>query len=112
MEDLGYRVNLIAPWVMDTPMSKSLADLNRKHGFPVGDANDVAKAVIRCAVDDDICGKLFIFYTLTRFLFNPSSTLAERSISEKRLSNRKLTPSFRPCIGCWCCQNLRLKRRP
>lgn len=57
MEDLGYRVNLIAPWVMDRPMSKSLADFNRKHGFPVGDANDVAKAVIRCAADDDISGE-------------------------------------------------------
>ena len=57
MEDSGYRMNLIAPWVMDTPMSKGLADLCRKKGFPVGDANDVAKAITRCAVDDTICGK-------------------------------------------------------
>lgn len=57
MEDLGYRVNLIAPWIMDTPMSKSLADMCRKEGFPVGDANDVAKAVVRCAADDSICGR-------------------------------------------------------
>ena len=57
MEDLGYRMNLIAPWVMDTPMSKPLADVCREQGFPVGDANDVAKAVIRCAADDSICGK-------------------------------------------------------
>ena len=57
MEDLGYRTNLIAPWVMDTPMSEDLAKLCRMNGFPVGDANDVAKAVIRCAVDDSICGK-------------------------------------------------------
>ena len=57
MEDLGYRTNLIAPWVMDTPMSKPLADTCRKHGVPVGDAGDVAQAVIRCAADDSICGK-------------------------------------------------------
>lgn len=57
MEDLGHRINLIAPWVMDTPMSENLADLCRKQGFPVGDANDVAKAVLRCAADDSICGK-------------------------------------------------------
>lgn len=57
MEDLGRRINLIAPWVMDTPMSKNLAELCRKQGFPVGDANDVAKAVLRCAADDSICGK-------------------------------------------------------
>lgn len=57
MEDLGYRMNLIAPWVMDTPMSKGLADTCRKKGFPVGDEHDVAKAVIRCAADDAICGR-------------------------------------------------------
>ena len=56
MEDLGYRINLIAPWVMDTPMAHGLAELCRKQGFPVGDANDVAKAVIRCAADDAIRG--------------------------------------------------------
>ena len=57
MEDLGYRMNLIAPWVMDTPMSKGLAEECRINGLPVGDANDVAKAVIRCVADDTICGK-------------------------------------------------------
>lgn len=56
MEDLGYRMNLIAPWVMDTPMSKPLADVCRQNGFPVGDAKNVADAVIRCAADDSICG--------------------------------------------------------
>lgn len=56
MEDLGYRVNLIAPWVMETPMAHPLAELCRRQGFPVGDADDVAKAVIRCVADDAICG--------------------------------------------------------
>ena len=60
MEDLGYRINLIAPWVMDTPMAHNLAELCRKQGFPVGDANDVAKAVIRCAADDGICGRRYV----------------------------------------------------
>ena len=58
MEDLGYRVNLIAPWVMDTPMSKGLAEICRQHGIPVGNAEDVAQAVVRCAADESICGKL------------------------------------------------------
>ena len=57
MEDLGYRINLIAPWIMDTPMSKGLADMCRKNGFPVGDANDVTSAVIRVVTDDSICGR-------------------------------------------------------
>ena len=56
-EDLGYRTNLIAPWVMDTPMSQPLAKINRERGFPVGDANHVAEAVIKCAADNSICGE-------------------------------------------------------
>lgn len=57
MEDLGYRMNMIAPWVMDTPMSKDLADTCRHNGIPVGDARDVAKAVVRCAADNAIRGR-------------------------------------------------------
>ena len=57
MEDRGCRMNLIAPWVMDTPMSKGLADICRREGFPVGEAGDVAKAVVRCAADEDVVGK-------------------------------------------------------
>ena len=57
MEDLGYRMNLIAPWIMDTPMSRDFAEMCRKKGIPVGRADDVASAVIRCAADDAICGK-------------------------------------------------------
>lgn len=57
MEDNGHRINLIAPWVMDTPMAKSVAELCRSKGFPVGDANHVADAVVRCAADESICGK-------------------------------------------------------
>ena len=57
MEDLGHRVNLIAPWVMDTPMSHSLADVCRKNGIPVGDADDVANAIILCAADESISGE-------------------------------------------------------
>ncbi|KAL2036454.1 hypothetical protein N7G274_010821 [Stereocaulon virgatum] len=57
MEDQSYRINLIAPWVMDTPMSKDLAQICREKGFPVGDAKNVADAVIRCAADDSISGR-------------------------------------------------------
>lgn len=57
MEDLSYRMNLIAPWVMDTPMLKGLANTCRENVIPAGDARDVAGAVIRWAVDNAICGK-------------------------------------------------------
>ena len=57
MEDNGHRINLIAPWVMDTPMAKTVAELCRSKGLPVGDANHVADAVVRCAADESICGR-------------------------------------------------------
>lgn len=56
MEDMNYRTNLIAPWVMDTPMAHDFADLCREHGIPVGKVPDVINAVIRCAVDESISG--------------------------------------------------------
>ena len=56
MEDLGYRVNLIAPTIMDTPMSNDFAEICRAKGIPVGNVSDVVDAVIRCAANDTICG--------------------------------------------------------
>ena len=60
MERQGYRVNLIAPWIMDTPMSKDFCDLFRSQDIPVGNPNDVVTAVLRCATDDSISGKYFL----------------------------------------------------
>ena len=59
MEDNGHRINLIAPWVMDTPMAKGLADVCRREGIPVGDPNHVTDAVVRCALDESICGRIY-----------------------------------------------------
>ena len=61
MEDLGHRVNLIAPWVMDTPLSRDFANLLRQNSIPVGDANHVTEAVVRCAADETICGEFAMF---------------------------------------------------
>ena len=80
MEDLGHRVNLIAPWVMDTPMSKGFAEVCRTNGIPVGDANDVADAVVRCATDETICGR------------NPSTTC--------RLCLTRISRSSTWCRSC------------
>ena len=59
MEDNGHRINLIAPWVMDTPMAKGLADICRNKGIPVGNPNNVTDAVVRCAVDESLCGRSY-----------------------------------------------------
>ena len=56
MEDMGYRTILIAPFVMDTPMSHSFADMVRENGVAVGKVGDVVDAVIRGAVDESING--------------------------------------------------------
>ena len=56
MEDMGYRTNLVAPTIMDTPMSKPFADMCRVQGIPVGNIRDVVSAVIRCAADEFLNG--------------------------------------------------------
>jgi 5'-hydroxyaverantin dehydrogenase len=84
MEDQGYRINLIAPWVMETPMSKGLAEICREKGFPVGDAKNVADAVIRCAADDSING--------------------ERAFEKAVIL---LTKAVRSRFGHWCCRDFR-----
>ncbi|KAL9630779.1 MAG: hypothetical protein Q9164_006246 [Protoblastenia rupestris] len=57
MEDQGYRMNLIAPWIMDTPMSADFVALFRSQDIPVGNPQDVVDAAVRCATDDSIVGR-------------------------------------------------------
>ena len=77
VEDAGYRANLIAPWVMDTPMTVDFSRECRAAGVPVGDPRDVAKAALRCAVDDSICGLYPLSGCLMRWLMrNPGRALA------------------------------------
>lgn len=57
MEQQGYRVNLIAPGITDTPLLGDLKAFFVQSGFPIGDPKDVAETVVRCAADDAICGR-------------------------------------------------------
>lgn len=88
MEDNGHRINLIAPWVMDTPMAKTLAELCRSKGFPVGDADHVADAVVRCATDESICGREY----------------------QSRCYQSLLTGVARASHSNWCCRDFRSER--
>ena len=56
MEDRGYRTNLIAPTVVDTPMSNAFVGMCQARGVPVGSVSDVVNAVLRCAADESISG--------------------------------------------------------
>ena len=90
MENMGYRTNLIAPWVMDTPMSNYFAKICREQGIAVGNVNDVVDAVVRCAADDSING-----------------------IAPWRSGNLELvilTWTCRTCFGNWRREELRLGR--
>ena len=55
----GIRVNMIAPWVMDTPMSTWLVGKCKEQGLLVGNPDSVTEAIIRCAADDSISGEEF-----------------------------------------------------
>lgn len=57
MEEQGYRVNLIAPWIMDTPLIGDLKEFFLSNGFLIGDPKDVADTVVRCAAEDAIRGR-------------------------------------------------------
>ena len=57
LAEKGCRLNLIAPDIMDTPMAKDFVGMYRSNGFSVGDPKSVVDAVIRCAMDNEICGK-------------------------------------------------------
>ncbi|MCJ1251589.1 hypothetical protein MMC30_008824 [Trapelia coarctata] len=56
----GVRVDLIAPWLMDTPMSRPHSAAFQAVGMPVGEPAVVVKAVMRCAVDEEIVGRAFV----------------------------------------------------
>lgn len=53
----GHRVNLIAPWIYDTPMAAGIIPLLEAVGAPVSDINLMSQAVLRLADDDTICGE-------------------------------------------------------
>lgn len=53
----GTGVNLIAPWLTDTPMSRADSPAFKAVNLPIADPEVVVKAAIRCAVDASIVGE-------------------------------------------------------
>ena len=56
MEDLGYRVNLIAPDIMDVGMSTGILSVYKENNIPIGNSADAVQAAIRCAACDSLSG--------------------------------------------------------
>lgn len=55
--DRGMRVNLIAPWIIDTPLVVAWLAMFKAVGAPVGDIEQVYTAALRFADDPAINGK-------------------------------------------------------
>lgn len=53
----GIRVNLLAPWVLETPMTTELVPLFKAAGAPLGDKEDFYKIALRLADDSAVNGK-------------------------------------------------------
>ena len=53
----NIRTNLIAPWIMDTPMSQVEVGMFRAVDLPIGNTEHVVQAITHCAVDDSIVGR-------------------------------------------------------
>lgn len=69
MASRGHRVNLIAPWIFETPMTTGVVPLFEAVGAPLSDIRLVANAALQLADDDTINGK---FDMGTRFRYSPS----------------------------------------
>lgn len=57
MAEAGIRVNMIAPGMLDTPMSREWAAMMREKGQPVGKVEDVVGVVVRCTIDGRMVGR-------------------------------------------------------
>lgn len=57
LADRGIRVNLIAPWIIDTPLVVEWLAMFKAVGAPTGDVEQVYTAALRLAADPAVNGK-------------------------------------------------------
>lgn len=57
---MGVRMNLIAPWFVQTPMTKDVGPALEEKGYALAKTETVVEAVVRCATDDRISGKSLV----------------------------------------------------
>lgn len=57
MPAMGVRMNLIAPWFIETPMTKDAAPMLEERGLALAKKETAVEAVLRCATDDSISGE-------------------------------------------------------
>lgn len=54
---MGVRMNLIAPWFIQTPMTKDIGPRLEELGVALAKKETAVEAVLRCATDESISGK-------------------------------------------------------
>ncbi len=54
---MGIRMNLVAPWFVQTPMTKDIGPMVEERGVELAKMETAVDAVVRCATDDSISGK-------------------------------------------------------
>jgi len=57
--DRGIRVNVIAPWIVETPLVHELIKIFKNVGAPEGDPNQVVTTAVMLADDNTINGRAF-----------------------------------------------------
>ena len=62
---MGIRMNLIAPWFVQTRMTKDIGPILEEKGFPLATMETATEAVLRCATDDSISGKSSLSHPTT-----------------------------------------------
>ncbi|KAK7513678.1 uncharacterized protein IWZ02DRAFT_504459 [Phyllosticta citriasiana] len=56
----GHRINLLAPWLLATPMTTEWMDMFKECGMPIGEVSLARQAVMRLAQDSSVNGRSIV----------------------------------------------------
>jgi len=89
---MGVRMNLIAPWFIQTPMTKNVGPMLEERGVALAKQETAVEAVLRCATDDNISGKSSLLnvteHELTELFVSHRPCYCSRSVGPHRPERR------------------------